>query len=206
MVGRAMVRRLTVLVILGAALIAGCGGGGGSTSSVGTPGANTTAGSTTAVDDALRQRVQSLIALARQPQAGKPRQEQLKIANAQAELLTIASQNQAAIQPLLTALEKPDYDLILDLHSFYIQLGKPGSEKAIGDALQPLEPSPTNNPVVFDYLGSGNGKLIAAARRWASSHGYQISGTPTPIAGGWGSAGVYGPPGQPPVAPPPSQP
>jgi hypothetical protein len=203
-----MVRRLALLLIVVVTLIAGCGGGGGGGSTSGAVSAATTgtAGTTTAVDDALRQHVQSLIVLARQPQAGKPRQEQLKIANAQAELLTIASENKAAIQPLLTALEKPDYDLILDLHNFYIQLGKPRSEKAIGDALQSLQPSPTNNPVVFDYLGSGNGKLIAAARRWASSHGYQISGTPTPIAGGWSSSGVYGPPYQPPVAPPPSKP
>jgi hypothetical protein len=95
------------------------------------------------------------------------------------------------------------------MHSFYIQLGKPGSEKVIGEALQRLEPSPENNPIVFAYLGSGNSKLVAAAEKWAADNGYEIAGTPTPTAGGWGWAGVYGPPGAPgaaaaPPAPPPA--
>jgi hypothetical protein len=41
--------------------------------------------------------------------------------------------------------------------------------------------------------------LILGARQWAADHGYTITGKPTPQAGGWGSSGVYGPPGQPPA-------
>ena len=200
-----MLRPPIALVLIAAILaLTGCGDGDddetGATPSEGTA---TEQAQGDTVDEELSQRVESLTRLARQSQVGKPMKEQLKIADAQAELLTIASENLAAIEPLLAALEKPDYELILDLHSFYIPLGKPGSEKAIGEALQRLEPSPDNNTIVFAYLGSGNSKLVQAAERWADDNGYTISGAPTPIAGGWGSAGVYGPPGVPPSVPGP---
>jgi len=200
--------RLLIALVLIASLagIAGCGGDDdGSDETTSAARSDRTTTEDAAVDEALTQRVQELIRVARQSQVGKPMKEQLKIADAQAELLTIAAENLAAIEPLLAALEKPDYDLILDLHAFYIQLGKPGSEKVIGEALQRLEPSPDNNTIVFTYLGSGNSKLVRAAEKWAADNGYEIAGKPTPTAGGWGWAGVYGPPGGAPVpAPPPA--
>jgi hypothetical protein len=200
-----MLRSPIALVLTAAILaLAGCGDGDDDeTIAAPSDGTATEQAQEPTVNEELAQRVQDLTRLARQSQVGKPMKEQLRIANAQAELLTIASENPAAIEPLLTALEKPDHDLILDLHSFYIQLGKPGSEKAIGEALQRLEPSPDNNTIVFAYLGSGNSKLVQAAERWADDNGYEIGGNPGPVAGGWGSAGVYGPPGVPPSVPGP---
>jgi hypothetical protein len=184
--------RLPVALIVMAA-IAGCGGDDGDGDETTAAATSTEQAAEAGVDAATAQRVRELIPLARQPQQGKSRKESLRIADAQAELLTIASKDPEAIAPLLAALEKPDYGLIIDMHQFFIQLGKPGSEKVIGEALQRLEPSPQNNTVVFAYLGSGNGKLVRAAEEWAADNGYTISGEPTPQAGGWGSAGVYGP-------------
>jgi hypothetical protein len=204
----AMLPRLALALVLVAALIAGCGGDGDGDDEGATTGAadgTATERASTGVDEATAALVQELIPIARQPQLGKSMKESLKIADAQAELLTIAGENPAAIEPLLVALEKPDYDRIIAMHAFYIQLGKPGSERVIGEALQQLEPSPTNNTVVFAYLGSGNSKLVQAARQWAADNSYSISGTPVPVAGGWSSAGVYGPGGGVvPKAPPPS--
>jgi len=192
-----MLRRLALPLIVTSALLTSCGGDSDdedATTGAATEGTATeqTSGG---VDAATTQRVKELTALARQSQVGKSRKESLRIADAQAELLVLASENPAAIEPLLVALKKPDYDQIIAMHSFYIQLGKPGSEKVIGEALQQLEPSPTNNTVVFAYLGSGNSKLVQAARQWAADNGYSITGNPAPVAGGWSSAGVYGPPG-----------
>lgn len=202
-----MSRRSLLPVLLVSAALAGCGGDGDDgdgTTGAATDGTATEQASGDTVDAATAQRVNELTALARQSQVGKSRKESLRIADAQAELLALAAEDPAAIQPLLVALEKPDYDQIIDMHGFYIQLGKPGSEKVIGEALQRLEPSPTNNTVVFAYLGSGNSKLVQAARAWAADNGYSISGAPGPVAGGWSSAGVYGPPGGTiPQAPPP---
>ena len=191
-----MARRAPLALIFVTALLAGCGGDGDdedATRGAATEGTATEEASG-GVDETTEQRVKELTALVRQSQVGKSRKESLRIADAQGELLVIAAEDPAAIQPLLVALEKPDYDQIIDMHSFYIQLGKPGTEKVIGEALQRLEPSPTNNTVVFEYLGSGNSKLVAAARKWAADNGYEVSGNPVPIAGGWGSGGVYGPP------------
>lgn len=207
-VGLPMLARLAILSALALLLgLAACGGddeGGGGTTTAEPATATEEPG---AVDEELARRARKLIPIARQPQLGKSMKEGIRIADAQAELLNIAAEDTDAIRPLLAALEKPDYDLIIDMHSFYIQLGKPGSEKVIGEALLQLEPGPTNDPVVFEYLGSGNAKLVRAAERWAAKNGYEITGTPTPIAGGWGSGAVYGTqgsvPGAIPMAPPP---
>jgi hypothetical protein len=187
-----MHRRLPVALIVMAA-IAGCGGGDEDGDENTAAVTSTEQAAEAGVDAATAQRVQELIPLARQSQQGKSRKESLRIADAQAELLTIAAEDPEAIKRLLAALEKPDYGLIIDMYPFFIQLGKPGSEKVIGEALQRLEPSPQNNTVVFAYFGSGNGRLVRAAERWAAENGYTITGEPTPQAGGWGSAGVYGP-------------
>jgi len=206
-----MLSRLAIAAVLLSINVPGliaCGGdddGGEETKAATAPTATTDESGE--ADPELAKRVRELISLARQSQLGKSMKESLRIADAQGELLTIAAEDISAIQPLLAALEKPDYDLIIDMHSFYIQLGKPGSEKVIGEALLRLEPGPNNDPVVFEYLGSGNAKLVRAAERWAAKNGYEITGTPTPIAGGWGSGAVYSTqgsvPGGIPTAPPP---
>ena len=177
-----------ILVVLA---IAGCGGDGNGEDT--TDGMTSGQGRDTAVDEATAERVQELVPIARQSQYGKSRQESIKIATAQSELLQIAARDPEAIEPMLAPLERPDYDQIIGLLGFYIQLGKPGSEQVLIEALQRLEPSPANNPHVFEFLGSGNRKLVAAARGWASDHGFTISGTPSPVGGSWGSSGVYRP-------------
>jgi hypothetical protein len=188
-----MPRRLLLGLILCLLIaLAGCGGGDNDGTTAATEGTETE-GAETAVDAATAQRVEELIKVARQPQEGKSQKESLRIADARGELLTIAAENPAAIQPLLDALEKPDYELIIDLHGFYIQLGKPGSEKVLADALQRLEDSPSNSVVALTYFESGNKKLVSAAEKWASDHGYTITGGPRVSPTGWGSGGVYGP-------------
>ena len=181
---------------------AGCGGGGdggsGSTAAQAT-GATTTTG----ISPALAAKVKRLIPIASQSQAVSSRKESLRIANAQGELLVIAQDHPEAIAPLIAYLRKPDYEKILDLYSFYIQLGQPGSEKVLVAALNHEGFSDRSTPVAFAFLSSGNKKLIAGTRKWAEDNGLTITGNPSGIAGSkWGQVGLAPP--NVPTPPPPS--
>lgn len=127
------------------------------------------------------------------PQEGKSRKEQLRIAGAVDRLAQIAKEDVGVVAPLVRALEKRDYALITKLQFFYVRLGKPGSEKALLDALYRAGPTPTGTGLALTYLQSGNRRLIGATRKWAATKGFTISGRPTVTAGSqWGCLGVYG--------------
>ena len=182
-------------------LLAGCGGGGGGTTA--TSGQAATTGSAAAANAALEAKARRLIPIARQSQAVSSRKESLRIANAQAELLIIAQKDPHAIAPLVAALKKPDYEEILDLYNFYIQLGRPGSEKVLLAALEHEGFSERSSPMAFAFLASGNRKLVQGTRQWAARNGLRITGNPSGIAGPkWGQVGLAPP--TVPTAPPPS--
>jgi hypothetical protein len=140
---------------------------------------------------ALARKARRLIRIARQSQEGKSMAEQLRIADAQAQLLEIAKEDLDAVAPLVEALERPDYDLAVDIYSFFIQLGKPGTERILAEALYRLGATDRATPLVFAYLDSHNRRLEAAAREWASGNGFTISGSPAGLGVRWGSSGVY---------------
>jgi hypothetical protein len=140
---------------------------------------------------ALAEKARRLIRIARQSQEGKSMDEQLRIADAQAQLLEIAKRDLSAVAPLVKALERPDYDLAVDIYSFFIQLGKPGTERILAEALHRVGATDKATPLVFAYIDSGNRRLEAAAREWASRNGFEISGSPSGLGVRWGSSGVY---------------
>lgn len=191
------------LVSVGVALLvlAGCGDDGeegtGTTDQV-----TTTAPTSTGVDPALAAKVKRLIALARQSQFGTSQKQSIRIANAQAELIGIAQEHPEAIAPLIAALEKPDYELIADAYPFYIQLGRPGSERVLVEALNRQAYDDEGTAIALAFYSSGNKRLIAGAREWAASHGASFTGSPGGIGPKWGSTGL--PPPEIPTAPPPT--
>lgn len=138
-------------------------------------------------------RARRLIALARTSQEGKSRKEQLRIFQAQNDLLLLAAEDLAAVSPLIVGLKQRDYDLISELHSFYIQLGQPGSEKILIEALNEQGFSHEGSVMALDFLASENKQLTQAARDWAESHGATITGGPSAFGATWASAGVFPP-------------
>ena len=173
-------------------VLAGCGsgGGGGSTAASQAPGTTTTSTS----NAALEAKAKRLIPIARQSQAVASRKQSLRIANAQGELLLIAQRDPAAIAPLVAILKRRDYDAILDLYNFYIQLGRPGSESVLLAALHHEGFTPRSSPMAFAFLASGNKRLVQGTRQWAEQNGLTISGNPGGIAGPrWGQVGAAPP-------------
>lgn len=195
--------RTTAVLAVAAALpvlLAGCGGGGGdATTQAGTTQAETT---TAAVSPELAAKVKHLIDVASQSQVSKTQQEAMRVADAEAELLSIAKSNPVAIAPLTAAIQRPDYQVVADLYNFYIQLGRPGSEKVLIGALDKQEFSETSSPMALAFISSGNKQLIRAAREWAANNGLTISGQPSGIGPKWGQAGLPTP--SIPTAPAPS--
>jgi hypothetical protein len=189
-------------VALLAALVAGCGGDGNGEGDAQPSEVDTAAQAAAERDAALAAKARELIPIARQSQEGKTRKEQLRIAHAQAELLVIAEKDPEAIAPLTAALEKPDYELITDIYSFYIQLGQPGSEGVLVEALNRQAFAPAGSQMALAFFASGDKRLIRGAREWASDHGATITGQPGGIGPRWGSTGLPTP--EIPTAPPPS--
>ena len=168
--------------------MAGCGGGdGGGDGSEAETGAATAGTTTVDRNAALAAKAKRLIPIASQPQFGTSRKESIRIANAQAELLLIAEEDPEAITPLTAALEKPDYELITDIYNFYIQLGKPGSERVLVEALNRQDYDQEGTVIALAYYGSDNKRLVAGARAWAADHGASFTGSPGAIGPKWGS-------------------
>lgn len=184
---------------------AGCGGGDGGDGEDATTAGEaevTTVEEQVEPNAALLAKARKLIAIARESQMGKTPEESIRIADAQAELLTIAETEPAAIAPLVAALKKPDYDLIADLYNFYIQLGRKGSETVLLDALDAQGFGQEGSVMALAFLESGNPKLVRGTREWARENGLTISGQPSGVGPKWGSMGLAVP--QIPVVPPPS--
>jgi hypothetical protein len=135
--------------------------------------------------------VQPLVDLARQSQAGKDRPEQDRIATAAFALTEVVKRDRAAAAPLEEALARGDTAMVVDLHRFYVNLGKPGSEDALIAALGTLSAQdPRSSTMVVAFLDSGNPKLVQAARDWAAKGNLTLTGSPK-VPGAWASAGVY---------------
>lgn len=197
-----MVSRTAVLVFaLLAPIASGCGGDGNGKTGKRTAQA-TVATTTGKPSAALAAKAKRLIPIASQSQAVASSKESIRIANAQGELLVIAQKDPAAIAPLTAALKEPDYDLVTDLYNFFIQLGQPGSEKVLIEALNRQGFSERSSPMAFAFLASGNKKLVAGTRRWADHNGLTITGQPSGVGPKWGQVGLPVPTG--PTAPPPS--
>ena len=173
------------------------GTGPGSTAQVAT-----TTSTSGELDPALAAKVKRLVALARQSQFGTSRKQSIRIAGAQAELIGIAEEHPEAIAPLTAALEKPDYEQIASAYPFYIQLGRPGSERVLVAALNRQEYDDEGTVIALAFYSSGNKRLIAGARAWAADHGASFTGSPGGIGPKWGSTGL--PPPEIPTAPPPA--
>lgn len=176
------------------ALAAGCGGGDGGKTSQQTV-AGTTQEAAAEQHAARVTKVQQLIPIARQSQAGKSRKEQIRISTAEFQLGQIAGKDVSAVRPLLLALKRRDYELIARLSGFYIALGKPGSEPILAETVGRLY-STGNTEYVglpFEFLGAGNPKLERAVIDELASKGYTVTGHGGPVTPGlkWGSSGAY---------------
>jgi hypothetical protein len=175
------------VALLVSALLSACGGGGSG------PDASATGTGTdqaAARSAALAAEAKRLIPIARQSQAVESVKKSLRIANAQSRLLVIGSKDPAAIAPLVAALEKPDYDQIIDIYGFYIQLGKPGTERYLIGALNSRGFSQETTPMALAFLTSGNGRLVRGVHEWARRNGLTITGRPPGPGPKWGSIGL----------------
>jgi hypothetical protein len=88
-------------------------------------------------------------------------------------LVQIAQVNRQAVQPLLQALREKDYSFIHDFHMFYVQLGL--GEQTLIETLN----ARGDTGIVLSFITSGNPRLDAAAREYARTHGYTITGKNT---------------------------
>jgi hypothetical protein len=199
--------RSVIAALLAAALLAGtaagCGGDGDGEEESQPSGVEAAAQAAAERDAALETKAQRLIPIASQSQYGSSKKESLRIADAQAELLAIAEKDPEAIAPLIAALEKPDYELITDMYSFFIQLGQPGSERVLVQALDRQGFTPEGSTMALGFYASGNKRLVQGAREWASEHGASFTGSPGGAGPRWGSGGGLAVP-QIPTAPPPT--
>lgn len=144
-------------------------------------------------EKALAAKVRRLIPIARQSQVGKSRREQLRIADAVAELGVVAGQSLHAVRPLVHALSNRDYKLIADLADFYVALGKPGSEPILAAAVGQLYPTgdPKYMRLPFVFLGAGNARLRRLVIKELENHGFKVTGQPGFPGASWGSSGAY---------------
>jgi HEAT repeats len=132
--------------------------------------------------DPARQR---LVALARKPYTELSSVEQKQASWTAHALATMVQVNPKAGAPLIAALRRRDLDFVADLHDFYIQLGRPGSEGVLIDALN----AHGDTVMALSFLNSGNAKLDRGARAWAASRGYTVTSTPGQAAPrSWGSS------------------
>jgi len=177
-----------------------CGGDGNDTDTVDTAAEAAAEQEAAAAEreQELAAKVRRLIPIARTSQTGKSQKEQIRIANAEGQLGTIAGQSLEAVQPLLRGLKNRDYELIADLDVFYVALGKPGSQPILADAVAELYPSGEYPGLPFTFLGAGNRRLEREVTEALESAGFTVSGQPGFTGAGWGSSGAYG---EPPIAP-----
>ncbi|MGZ4358986.1 MAG: HEAT repeat domain-containing protein, partial [Gaiellaceae bacterium] len=124
----------------------------------------------------------AIVAIKRRPYTQLHGVERRVWENADATLAEMWARSPASVAHLVAALQRRDYQLIALLDVFFVQLGEPGSEKVLVDALA----ANGNSSMALDFLLSGNEKLGSAARSWAAAHGYVVTGTGT--AGTWGAA------------------
>jgi len=90
--------------------------------------------------------------------------------SAELALARIGERSARAVEALLAALRRRDYDYIADLAGFYIQLGL--GEKELIAALD----SEGGTSYLLELIISGNPRLDRAAREWASRNGYTVTG------------------------------
>jgi HEAT repeat protein len=86
-------------------------------------------------------------------------------------LAEIAAKDPAAVKSLVAYLRRGDAKGVADHYAFFIRLGRKGSENMLDQALY----SYGDPDMCVDYLNCGNDKLDAAGRKWATSHGYQVT-------------------------------
>lgn len=136
--------------------------------------------------------VPGLIDLAETPQEGKSMDEQLGIFEAQNALGQIAGKDLSAVKPLLEALDQRDYAQIVKLPSFYVALGKPGSEEVLAETVARYYPrGPQYTGLPFAMLASGNEKLEQAVTEALEGAGFAVSGSNPGPGTQWGSSGAY---------------
>ncbi|MDQ5822288.1 MAG: hypothetical protein M3540_12685 [Actinomycetota bacterium] len=128
--------------------------------------------------------VPALIREGRREPDFQPRDVQRQIDQARFALIRMIYENPKALAPLRKALRTRDHRLVADLMLFYIQLGQPGSESILIEAMNRYG----DPQMVLQVLQSDNRRLVKAAYAWASSHGYTVTGSP----GGPGGAGTWG--------------
>jgi len=99
-------------------------------------------------------------------------------------LVDTKNANPRATRHLFAALRNKEYDLVADIHMFYVRLGRAGTESGLIDALD----AEGDTIMALNFLNSGNPKLDRGARAWAAAHGYTVTSSPGPGAPvSWGS-------------------
>jgi hypothetical protein len=112
----------------------------------------------------------------REPRAVEPlvvllRDEELQWHAAQA-LVEIGGPKVEAV--LMDALRREDYDVMAGAHRFYVRRGGPEAEKAMVKLLQ----KSNDLAVAQGLIEEGSPRLVAAARKWAASRGFELVKSP----------------------------
>jgi hypothetical protein len=112
----------------------------------------------------------------------KSKKSSVRFAAASA-LVRIENNVPGTVEKLTGALDSKSLKVIATNYAFFIKLGRSGTEKILRSALLKYG----NKAMALDYLNCGNDKLDAAARAWASKHGYWVYTTPGSHSGpSWG--------------------
>ncbi len=85
-------------------------------------------------------------------------------------LVYMGKDEPSAVKWFTDTLANKDLKSIASYYMYYIALGQEGSEQVISDALIKYG----SKQMALDCLNSGNDKLDAAGRKWASKHGYRV--------------------------------
>lgn len=102
-----------------------------------------------------------------------------------AMMLSGMEDSKHASDALNSFFNEGDLTVIIGAHEFFINQGGQGAEPKLIEALN----IKGNVDMAETYLNCGNSLLEAAAKKWASAHGYTIVSYPSGSGGvSWGSA------------------
>jgi HEAT repeat protein len=133
-------------------------------------------------DASLRMYAARALGYPKTPRAVEPLIASLKdpspeVRGGAASALVYYAEDPRAVSALLAALRKRDMAVIDAASTFLIERCEPGLEDALIENLNAKKDGGPARGMADEFLNSENPKLEAAARAWASGHGYVICKT-----------------------------